>query len=86
MAGWSLIQTMELCKMWEIVHQTSKTQQHMRTSQVIRIQQGQNRVINVLIYQVLETNCGIQIGSLHMPSILLTNDTTPLNGSKDGGL
>lgn len=64
-------------------------------SQVFRIQQGvgQGRVlsawlfsvfINDLIYELIDTNRGLLVGTLNIPSILLADDTTLLSASPNG--
>ncbi|CAG2216620.1 unnamed protein product [Mytilus edulis] len=87
-------------KMWKIIHMSFKTatahvQYNRLSSQVFPIKQGvgQGRVmsawlfalfINDLITQLLETNCGLMIGHIHIPTILLADDTTLLSGTKSG--
>ncbi|VDI79116.1 Hypothetical predicted protein [Mytilus galloprovincialis] len=87
-------------KIWKIIHMSFKTatahvQYNRLNSQVFPIKQGvgQGRVmsawlfalfINDLITQLLETNCGLMIGHIHIPTILLADDTTLLSGTKSG--
>lgn len=87
-------------KIWKIIYisyksATAHVQYNSRTSQVFRIQQGvgQGRVmsawlfslfINDLIYQLIDTKCGLIVGDLHIPSILLADDTTLMSASRNG--
>lgn len=74
---------------------TAHVQFNLLTSRVFQIKQGvgQGRVmsawlfglfINDLITKLLETNCGLMIGQLHIPTVLLADDTTLLSGTKAG--
>ncbi len=40
--------------------------------------------INDLIYKLIETNCGLILGNLHIPTILLADDTTLLSTTANG--
>jgi len=87
-------------KMWKIIYMSYKTatahvQFNLLTSRVFQIKQGvgQGRVmsawlfglfINDLITKLLETSCGLMIGQLHIPTVLLADDTTLLSGTKSG--
>ncbi|CAC5412009.1 unnamed protein product [Mytilus coruscus] len=87
-------------KMWRIIYLWYKTatahvQYKTITSKVFKIEQGvgQGRVmsawlfslfINDLIYQLIESKSGLIIEHLHIPCVLLADDTTLLSSSKNG--
>lgn len=87
-------------KIWKIIYisyksATAHVQYNSRISNVFRIQRGvgQGRVmsawlfalfINDLISHLIETKCGLIVGSLHIPSILLADDTTLISTTKNG--
>ena len=87
-------------KIWKIIYisyksATAHVQYNTRTSQVFRIQQGVGKVrvmsawlfslfINDLIYQLIDTKCGLIVGDLNIPSILLADDTTLMSASING--
>ncbi|CAG2231536.1 unnamed protein product [Mytilus edulis] len=87
-------------KLWNILFMSYKSasahvQYNGLTSDNFSISQGvgQGRVlsswlfslyINDLILQLISTNCGIRIGYLNIPAILLADDTTLLSASPKG--
>ncbi|VDI80721.1 Hypothetical predicted protein [Mytilus galloprovincialis] len=84
-------------KLWNLIYMSYKTatahvQHSGLTSQVFRIEQGvgQGRVlsawlfsvfINDLICELLSTHCGLLVGPISIPTILLADDTTLLSAT-----
>ncbi|CAG2239638.1 unnamed protein product [Mytilus edulis] len=87
-------------KLWNLIYMSYKTatahvQHSGLTSQVFRIEQGvgQGRVlsawlfslfINDLICELLSTHCGLLVGPISIPTILLADDTTLLSATVNG--